>query len=226
MEHEEVRALIEAAADGRLDEAGMAMMREHIAACPACRLYAQNLSDLEAHLRHSLQSRYPETSETVLLSTPLEGIQARSRRDQMTRSIFRTAAWLAVAALFVFAISWAIRNTAPQQPITAGQTAVPAHTPTPSVSPNPNPTAVVATQPAISSSEESSLVFPNARFILPTQLPEAPAQVMLYAQDYPEIASPENIAQAASRFLTRGRSRKVPARAQTRFTMCQMASAS
>ena len=118
------------------------MIREHIAACPACRLYAQNLSDLEFRLRHSLQSRYPETSETLPPSIPTEGIQARSRRDQMTRSIFRTAAWLAVAALFVFAISWAIRNTAPQQPITAGQTAAPAHTPTPSFSPTPNPTAV------------------------------------------------------------------------------------
>ena len=27
---------------------------------------------------------------------------------------------------------------------------------------------------------------------------------MLYAQDYPELASPENVAQAASRFITGG----------------------
>jgi hypothetical protein len=205
MEHEEVRALIDAAADHKLDEAGIELIRQHISTCPACRAYAQNLSDLEARLRHSLQSRYPDaSSETVLTTGKLEGILSRSRREAMTRSIVRTAAWIAVAALFIFAISWAIRNTAPQQPITAGQTAIPVLSPTPAATPIPSPTPLAEESSNIPTQGESSTIFPNARFILPTQLPEAPEKVTLYAQDYPETATAENIAQAASRFITGG----------------------
>ncbi len=205
MEHEEIRALIEAAADGRLDEAGIEMMQQHLSTCPSCRDYAKNLSVIETSLRHSLQSRYPDASpEALPLAASLNSIQIRSRRDQMTRSIVRTASWIAVAALFIFAISWAIRNTAPKQPITAGGTAIPAVSITPEPSSIPSPTQTAEQFTSGQDEGNSSTLFPNARFILPAQLPESPESVTLYAQDYPQIANPENIAQAATRFITGG----------------------
>jgi anti-sigma factor RsiW len=205
MEHEEIRALIEAAADGRLDEAGIEKMQSHLSTCPACRDYAQSLSILETRLRHSLQSRYPDASlEALPLAAPLANIQIRSRRDQMTRSIVRTASWIAVAALFIFAISWAIRNTAPRQPLTGGETVAPGVTHTPAATSIPSaaaPTGIASPAPVDGS---TSAMFPNARFMLPAQLPESPDSVTLYAQDYPQTASPENIAQAATPFITGG----------------------
>jgi len=122
----------------------------------------------------------------------------------MTRSIVRTASWIAVAALFIFAISWTIRNTAPKQPITGGETALPAVSVTPEPSSIPNPTQTAEQLTSGQGESTSSTIFPNARFILPAQLPESPESVTLYAQDYPPTASPENIAQAAGRFITGG----------------------
>lgn len=205
MEHEEIRALIEAAADSRLDEAGIELMQQHLSTCPSCRDYAKNLSRVEDRLRHSLQSRYPDANpEAFPLAASLDSIQLRSRRDQMTRSIARTASWIAVATLFIFAISWTIRNTAPKQPITGGETALPAVSVTPEPSSIPSPTQTAEQLTSGREESTSSTLFPNARFILPAQLPESPESVTLYAQDYPPTASPENIAQAAGRFITGG----------------------
>ncbi len=191
MEHEEIKALIEAAADGWLDEAGTEMMQQHISTCPSCRDYAKNLSVLETSLRHSLQSRYPDASpEALPLAASLDSIQIRSRRDQMTRSIVRTASWIAVAALFIFAISWTIRNTAPKQPITGGETALPAVSVTPEPSSIPSPTQTAEQLTSGQDESTSITLFPNARFILPAQLPESPESVTSVCPGLPANRQP------------------------------------
>ena len=200
MEHHEAMRLIDMSASGKLSLAEQSALDEHLAACTTCRAYAAGLPALEAELRRKLRIRYPELgADEKATSAALGRISMRLRRQSMFRSIYRTAAWTALAALFVLSIGWSIRFLLPRPPATSGITGTPQGLTPPPATQQPTPVATLApTSTSSASLGQSNALFPNVQFALDTELPAASEPVTLYVQQLPDPVSLERISQLAA----------------------------
>ncbi len=217
MNHRKAMALLQEAADGRLNPAERPALEQHLAQCDRCREYAAGLPLLEDSLRRSLQTRYPESTPDLRPpASALGNLQTRDRRMQMSKSYLRSFSWVVLAALFVFALSWVFRNLTPKPTISPSQTSTPpatraavaisATTATLEGVPTPietqSPTLAPTLAPTITPSgptSGASPIFPNLNFSLGGPLPDGPQTVNVYTQPYPPTASVESVRQLALR---------------------------
>ena len=207
MNHRKAMALLQDAADGRLNLAEQPALEQHLAQCAGCRAYAGALPALEDSLRRSLQNRYPESGPDARPPvSALGNVQTQNRRLQMSKSFLRSVSWVVMAALFVFALSWVFRNLTPKPTISTAQTSTVAITATLEAVPTPIetqspilvPTQAPTTTPSAPTSGASP-IFPNLNFILGVPLPDGPGTSSVYTQPYPQPASVESVRQLALR---------------------------
>jgi hypothetical protein len=217
MNHRKAMALLQEAADGRLNPAERPGLDQHLAQCERCRAYGAGLPVLEDSLRRSLQTRYPESTPDLRPpATALGNVQMPDRRMQMSKSYLRSFSWVVLAALFVFALSWVFRNLTPKPTISQSQTTTPAATrvavattaitATLEAAPTPIETQAPTLTPSLASTVTPSVltsgaspIFPNLNFSLGVALPDGPGTTGVYTQPYPQSASAENVRQLALR---------------------------
>ena len=202
MDHREATRLIDAAADGLLNQAQQQALRKHLETCQACRAYASRLASLESRLQRDLQARYPrQAASPADRARILHAIEAGSRRESMVKNAFRGVAWVALSAAFIMLLVWSIR-TLPEVPTGAPGTA----TPTPistsipamegqSTPDQSGPSTPEASPPPI---YQDSVTFPRAQFLMQAELPLEPKQATVYVQGLPAPANLESIRQTAA----------------------------
>ena len=199
MEHAKALRLMDATADGSLAPDELAALESHLAECAECRAYASQLPAFDHAVQSALQSRYPlQPADARAISTVLGRIQTRNRRHSMTRSTFRTLAWIAMAALLIVAVSWSIRTLLPQPAIPGVQTSAPQETAMPATV-VPTQVETAANTPVPTPASSSSAIFPHVQFELVAELPAAPEQVTVYRQELPAPVSLEAMRATAAR---------------------------
>lgn len=109
--HHQIRQHLEAAADTSLDPTARSAVDAHLAGCPACRAYADELARLQQDLTRALYARWerhvPGSASAALPRTLL----TRSRRPEMRAWV--PAASLAVVMVAVLAVWPWLRPPAP-----------------------------------------------------------------------------------------------------------------
>lgn len=102
--HKDIRTLIQHNADEALDADERALMLEHVKGCPSCKMYADELRDLESTIRQSMMNRWNARH----LPVSIEPIRQAGKRGAVRPAYhvaFRLAAVSALVvslALFIF----------------------------------------------------------------------------------------------------------------------------
>lgn len=102
--HKDIRALIQRHADKVLSPDERSLMLDHIRSCPSCKMYADELRDLESALRQSMMNRWDARHLPVLIEPIKQGIKRGATRPAY-HVAFRLAAASALVvslALFIF----------------------------------------------------------------------------------------------------------------------------
>jgi len=215
LSHEQARQALQMASDGRLDSSLQRRLEAHLAGCPDCLRFAEQLSQLEAHLSAELPLGWLESqpSERQIAGT-LDEIQRHARKKTM-RSIFsntaRTAALGLGAILLVAALVWGIRSLLPKPLPAAAETETPTDTipiVTQEVSisaidtPIPTEAELRVPQPVLPSGAPS--LFPNTIFDFPSGFPDAAQSVNLYRLLLPSAVTADSARQMAARLGVEG----------------------
>ncbi len=149
----------------------------------------------EERLQEALQARYPQVEAAPTRLAALVGkIHARARRQAIMNTTLRSAAWVALAALFVFTFSWSLKALRPPRP--AGETQLPPQvqgTHTPAASPSALPDTPAPQLTPAPAEDSVSALFPRASFRLGVELPAAPQFAQVYRQELPQPASVEGM---------------------------------
>ena len=122
--HQQVRALLQAAANKPLPSQEQMIVEAHLAQCNQCRAYAQSLNELEDGLRRVMRQQW-NVHNTPL---PIRAIKDRSKRVALQNKITETIGRFVVFPLLTFAFVMAVRTIVPQQ-ITLNTGAMTARTP-------------------------------------------------------------------------------------------------
>ena len=210
--HEKARSYLQAAADRQLNPTVQPALERHLAGCPECRRYAEQLAGLEARLESELPAAWPTqpVAETQVAST-VEKIHHQMRRISMKNILSSTARTLAFGLgiiVLIAGLAWGIRNLRPgveaTQPVqgpvdtlvvTAQETEQLSQ-----VTPLPPPTEQL---PTLVTAGATGL-FPTTSFSFPDGFPSAPASVNLYRLQLPEAVTPESALQMAARLDVAG----------------------
>lgn len=102
--HKDIHALIQRHADKVLRPDERTLMLDHIRSCPSCKVYADELRDLESTLRQSMMKRWNARHLPVSIEPIKQGIRRGATRPAY-HVAFRLAAASALAvslALFIF----------------------------------------------------------------------------------------------------------------------------
>ena len=102
--HKDIRALIQRHADKVLRPDERSLMLDHIRSCPSCKVYADELRDLESTLRQSMMKRWNARHLPVSIEPIKQAIRRGATRPAY-HVAFRLAAASALAvslALFIF----------------------------------------------------------------------------------------------------------------------------
>ncbi len=115
--HRQARTLIHSDMDGSLDDDQRIQLGQHIESCVECRAYAEQMAQLESHIQHSLQERWPESHpKEVELASKLADILPQVRKNQMKinhANALRSLGWGTLAILLIIGLAWTIKNLAP-----------------------------------------------------------------------------------------------------------------
>jgi len=122
--HQEVRALLQAAADVPLPAAQQAAVDAHLGECRDCRAFAARLEVLQDGLRRVTRLHWDRQPAPL----PLQAIKERSGRVKRRKQINETLGKFAVVPLLAFAFVLAVRMVAPQQ-LAAGTAVLTIQTP-------------------------------------------------------------------------------------------------
>ncbi len=149
MSHQQIKNLIQAAADTSLPPKEREALNQHLSSCEECRKYAKNLDSLQASLRHMLRQRWDGQKPSL----SVREIKERSGKVASRSQMLLTFGKLGLIPLLVLALFIAYRATGTQDnlPTVSAQT-IPApgdllYTPTP-------PARSTATKPAALACEQ------------------------------------------------------------------------
>jgi hypothetical protein len=206
--HEQARQYLQATVDRQLNPNHQPALERHLAGCPGCQRYAEQLALLEMRLEVELQAAWPiqPVAESQAAST-VEKIHHQTRRISMKNIISSTARTLAYGLGIVGLIAglaWGIRTLRPggeaTQPVDT-QVVAPQEMEQPlEVTTLPPPTEDIPTPVA----PGTAGLFPTTGFRFPNGFPESVETINLYRILLPDAVTPETALQMAGRLGVSG----------------------
>jgi len=111
MTHQNVQALLQAAADKTLMPEEQMALDAHLAGCKNCRSYAWDLVELQDGLRRVMRQQWNKHQASLSIQT----IKIRSKKVLLQNKITGTIGRFAVIPLLAFAFVMAVKMAVPQQ---------------------------------------------------------------------------------------------------------------
>ena len=115
--HHQAQKLIHSVRMAYLDDDQQKLLDQHLENCAECRAYAEQMAQLDTHIQHSLQERWPESHpKEVELASKLADILPQVRKNQMKinhGNTLRSLGWGALTILLIAGLAWTIKTLAP-----------------------------------------------------------------------------------------------------------------
>jgi len=95
--HQQARYLLQASLDNPLPAKLQSELESHLAACEACRLYAEQISHLESDLRRVMHARWDGQEADI----SIKSARVRLRRLSTQKNVWNTIKVMGVVAIVI-----------------------------------------------------------------------------------------------------------------------------
>ncbi len=209
--HFQAQNVLQSALDGSADDEQIKQLDQHLEECAECRAYANEITNLDNRLQHSLQNRWPQVrlNESELASTRAK-ILPKVRKNQMKvkfASTVRSFGWVALVILFVAGLVWTIKTLAP----------IPSRVPTGVISPevtvavllpSEEPLATLQVTPPEVLPTPTAKILPsgtvsllsNVLFTFSSEIPTSPESMTVYRQQLSEAVTADTARRIADQW--------------------------
>jgi Tol biopolymer transport system component len=154
LNHTQARGYLQDAADNRLEASQQASLKEHLAACVACRAYEEQIGSLEERLRRQFHKQWDTASSRNINLLP--GVRTGYRRKMLKKQLLsyaNTAIMIGLVVGLLFLLNWFLAFHQTSQ-LAGGQTPTPTlATSTPTrIPPTPTASTILTPLPAVTQS--------------------------------------------------------------------------